>query len=193
MFKDMVKQNRSYRSFDGSYEISKETLTDLIDCARFTPSSVNMQPFQYFISYKPKTNDVIFPLTAWARLLRGFDGPAPGHRPTAYIVICTDKTIGPNVERFRTDVGIVAQTIMLAAVEKGLGGCMIGNYNKEDLAAALHLPENLYPSLILAIGKPDETITLTELEKGGDTKYYRVDGKHYVPKRKLEDIVLENE
>ena len=67
MFKDMVKQNRSYRSFDGSYEISKETLTDLIDCARFTPSSVNMQPFQYFISYKPKTNDVIFPLTAWAR------------------------------------------------------------------------------------------------------------------------------
>lgn len=118
---------------------------------------------------------------------------APGHRPTAYIVICTDKTIGPNVERFRADVGIVAQTIMLAAVEKGLGGCMIGNYNKEDLAAALHLPENLYPSLILAIGKPDETITLTELEKGGDTKYYRVDGKHYVPKRKLEDIVLENE
>ena len=32
----------------------------------------------------------------------------------------------------------------------------------------------------------------TELEKGGDTKYYRIDGKHYVPKRKLEDIIVEN-
>lgn len=192
MLKELVKQNRSYRSFDGSYEISREILLDLVDCARLTPSSVNMQPFQYFLSYKPETNDIIYPLTAWGRLLPDFDGPAEGHRPTAYIIVCTDKTIGPNVERFRADVGIVSQTIMLAATEKGLGGCMIGNYNPEKVAEALNLPENLMPSLILALGKPDETITLTELEKDGNSRYYRINGKHYVPKRKLEDIITEN-
>ena len=87
MLKDLVKQNRSYRSFDGSFEITRETLLDLVDCARFTPSSINMQPFQYFLSYKPETNDIIYPLTAWARLLPGFEGPAEGHRPTAYIIV----------------------------------------------------------------------------------------------------------
>ena len=191
MLNDLVKQNRSYRSFDGSFEITRETLLDLVDHARFTPSSVNMQPFQYYLSYKPETNDIIYPLTAWARLLPGFEGPAEGHRPTAYIIVCTDKTIGPNVERFRADVGIVSQTIMLAAAEKGLGGCMIGNYNPDKVSAALNLPENLVPSLVLALGKPDETIIMTELEKGSDFRYYRDEnGQHYVPKRKLEDITL---
>lgn len=190
MLKDLVKQNRSYRSFDGSFEITRETLLDLVDCARFTPSSINMQPFQYFLSYKPETNDIIYPLTAWARLLPGFEGPAEGHRPTAYIIVCTDTTIGPET-RFRTDVGIVSQTIMLAAVEKGFGGCMIGNYNPKKVSEALNLPENLVPSLILALGKPDETIIMTELEKGGNARYYRDEnGQHYVPKRKLEDITF---
>ena len=190
MLKDLVKQNRSYRSFDGSFEITRETLLDLVDCARFTPSSINMQPFQYFLSYKPETNDIIYPLTAWARLLPGFEGPAEGHRPTAYIIVCTDTTIGPET-RFRTDVGIVSQTIMLAAVEKGFGGCMIGNYNPKKVSEALNLPENLIPSLILALGKPDETIIMTELEKGGNARYYRDEnGQHYVPKRKLEDITF---
>lgn len=190
MLKDLVKQNRSYRSFDGSFEITRETLLDLVDCARFTPSSINMQPFQYFLSYKPETNDIIYPLTAWARLLPGFEGPAEGHRPTAYIIVCTDTTIGPET-RFRTDVGIVSQTIMLAAAEKGFGGCMIGNYNPKKVSEALNLPENLIPSLILALGKPDETIIMTELEKGGNARYYRDEnGQHYVPKRKLEDITF---
>ena len=190
MLKDLVKQNRSYRSFDGSFEITRETLLDLADCARFTPSSINMQPFQYFLSYKPETNDIIYPLTAWARLLPGFEGPAEGHRPTAYIIVCTDTTIGPET-RFRTDVGIVSQTIMLAAAEKGFGGCMIGNYNPKKVSEALNLPENLVPSLILALGKPDETIIMTELEKGGNARYYRDEnGQHYVPKRKLEDITF---
>ena len=190
MLKDLVKQNRSYRSFDGSVEITRETLLDLVDCARFTPSSINMQPFKYYLSYKPETNDIIYPLTAWARLLPGFEGPAEGHRPTAYIIVCTDTTIGPET-RFRTDVGIVSQTIMLAAAEKGFGGCMIGNYNPAKVSAALNLPENLVPSLVLALGKPDEKIIMTELEQGGNSRYYRDEnGQHYVPKRKLEDITL---
>ena len=45
--------------------------------------------------------------------------------------------------------------------------------------------------LIVAFGKPDETIVLTELEEGGSVNYYRdEDDVHYVPKRKLEDIII---
>ena len=87
-------------------------------------------------------------------------------------------------------MGITAQTILLAAAEKGLGGCMIGNFSPEKLSAALSLPESLIPMLVVALGKPDETVIITEVTDG-NTKYYRDDNDvHYVPKRKLEDIVL---
>ncbi|MBO1687984.1 nitroreductase, partial [Clostridium butyricum] len=66
----------------------------------------------------------------------------------------------------------------------------IGNFSPEKLSAALSLPESLIPMLVVALGKPDETVIITEVTDG-NTKYYRDDNDvHYVPKRKLEDIVL---
>ncbi len=88
-------------------------------------------------------------------------------------------------------MGIVAQTILLAATEKGLGGCMIGNFKKEELKSFLQLPSNIEPQLVVAIGKPAENIVLTSVKEDGKTAYYRdEDGTHYVPKRSLEDILL---
>ena len=80
---------------------------------------------------------------------------------------------------------------LLGAVEKGLGGCMIGSFRKPELKALLKLPEGIEPNLAVALGKPAEKVVLTEVGPDGDTRYYR-DGNdvHYVPKRRLEDIVL---
>ena len=45
--------------------------------------------------------------------------------------------------------------------------------------------------LIVALGKPDEKVVITDVPKDGDIGYYRdEDDVHYVPKRRLEDIVL---
>ena len=89
-------------------------------------------------------------------------------------------------------VGIAAQTILLAAVEAGLGGLMIGNFNAEALSSALSLPSHLVPQLVLALGKPAETVVLTEAEPGVSLAYYRdAEDVHYVPKRRLEDVVIE--
>ncbi|HAN44682.1 MAG TPA: nitroreductase, partial [Ruminococcaceae bacterium] len=123
-----------------------------------------------------------------------FKGPAEGERPTAYIIICADKNIAPNVERFNMDVGIAAQTIMLAAAEKGLGGCMIGNYSKEALSDALKLPENICPALILALGKPNEQIILEDAKNEKDIGYYRDENNiHHVPKRTLDELIIHAE
>ena len=88
-------------------------------------------------------------------------------------------------------MGIVAQTMLLAAVEKGLGGCMIGNYDAGQVKQALGLAEHLAPVLILALGKPDETIVITEVGEDGNVNYYRDENDvHYVPKRSLEDLII---
>ena len=191
MLKDLLKKNRSYRGYDESRKITREELEDLVDCARYTPSSVNMQPFKYYLACDEEAVAKIQPLTKWARALPRLTLPHPGHCPTAFIVICQDTALQPAIQRFQKDVGIVAQTMLLAAVEKGLGGCMIGNYNPDEVKRALGLAENLTPVLVVALGKPDETVVLTEVGEDGSTAYYRDEiDVHYVPKRSLRDNLI---
>ena len=189
---DLVIKNRSYRRFDQSTAIPRETLLKWIDTARFTMSSVNIQPLKYFLAFNPETNSKIRPHIRWAGLLSDFNGPGEGENPSAYIVICVDKSIqNATPERFAKDIGIAAQTIMLEASSSDYGGCMIGNLNAGEIAKALALPESWQIGLILALGKPSEKVVLEVLDKGGSSAYYRdACDIHHVPKRKLEDIVL---
>lgn len=189
---ELVLKNRSYRRFDENVAIPLKTLFKWIDTARLTMSSVNIQPLKYFLSYTPETNAKIRPHTRWAGLLRDFSGPADGENPTAYIVICVDKSVmNATTERYAKDIGIAAQTIMLEAAESDFGGCMIGNIDTKEIAAALKLPELWQIGLVLALGKPAEKVVLEVLENGQPSAYYRdADGLHHVPKRKLEDIII---
>lgn len=191
MIKELVKKSRSYRGYDESRKISREELLELVDCARFAPSSVNRQPFQYLLAYEREDLDKIQPLTGWARALPQMKLPHPGKCPTAFIVICQNTDWDPDLNRYLRDVGITAQTMLLAAAEMGLGGIMIGNFSPKKLTETMALPENIIPMLIVAFGKPDENIVLTEVDTGESLNYYRDEqDTHYVPKRKLKDIVL---
>lgn len=191
MFLDIVKHSRSYRGYDSSYTFTKEALMAYVDCARYAPSSVNAQPFRYYLAWEQAEVATLQSATGWARALPELKLPHEGKCPTAFIVICQDMNLGDALPRYQKDVGIVAQTMLLAAASEGLGGCMIGNYSAKIVKELLSLPEHLSPVLIVAFGKPDETIHIVDAEEGGNIAYYRDENDvHYVPKRKLEDIVL---
>ena len=148
-----------------------------------------MQPLKFLVSCEPDRNSAIFPLLAWAGYLQDWPGPVEGERPTGYIVILGDTTVrkGP----FDCDCGIAAQNIVLGAVEKGLGACMIGSVKREKLREALSIPEHLEIILVIALGKPAETVELEAIGPDGDIKYWRDEGGvHHVPKRSLDDILL---
>lgn len=189
MLKDLVVKNRSYRGFDESHTIERETLLELVDLTRFTASSVNLQPLKYYVACEKETVGKIQSLTRWAGALSHLNLPYPGTRPTAFIVICQDNSISASAAMLK-DVGIAAQTITLGAAEKGLGCCMIGSYDTAKLQNALNLPEHISPKLVIAIGKPAETVVLTDAKDGKTTYYRDENGVHYVPKRSLEEILL---
>lgn len=194
MIIDLVKKSRSYRGYNAKRTITKEELMELADCARLCPSSVNVQPLKYYLSWEKEEVSRIQALTKWAKALPQMTIPHPGMEPTAYIVICQDTQIAPNLSQFQKDVGITAQTILLAATEKGLGGCMIGNFKPKEIKECLQLPSFLEPQLLVALGEPAERVVLTEIENGESTQYYRDDQDvHYVPKRKLNDVVVTKE
>lgn len=189
MLKEIILKNRSYRRFHQEIPVGEETLRGLIELARLSPSAANLQPLKYILSSLPAKNGAIFEHLAWAGYLKEWDGPAEGERPAAYIIILGDTTITKN---FGCDHGIAAQSIMLGAAEKGLGGCIIASIKKDNLREALKIPARYETLLVLAIGKPTERVLLEPVGPSGDIRYYRdKDAAHHVPKRPMEELILD--
>ena len=189
MIKDLILKNRSYRRFDTGTPVSLETLRDLVGLARLSASVSNRQPLKYILSCDPQVNAEIFPHLAWAGFLTDWGGPAADERPAAYIIILNDKNVAavPTV-----DHGIAAQSMMLGATERGLGGCMIGSIQKDDLRKTLSIPEQYEIVLVLALGKPAEIVVIDDMGPDGSFRYYRDDQDvHHVPKRLLQDLIVQ--
>jgi nitroreductase len=183
---ELVTKCRSIRRFDAAVPIEEATLKELVSIARRVPSTANRQPLKYVLSCGPTWNLRIFETLAWAGYLK-WPGPDPAERPTAYIVVLLDTNISQSAE---IDVGIAAQTMLLAATARGLGGCMFGALKKEDLAEKLSLPEHLRVQLVIALGKPVERVVLEDLPADRSIKYYRdPDGTHHVPKRAAAELI----
>jgi len=188
MIRDLILKNRSYRRFHQEVAIEPETLRELVDLARLSASAANKQPLKYILSCDPQKNGLIFPHLTWAGYLEDWPGPSEGERPSAYIVILGDTEIS---QSFGCDHGIAAQSILLGATEKGLGGCIIGSIDREGLRKALGIPPRYEILLVLAIGKPRETVVIETVGPDGDIKYWRDDeGIHHVPKRPLDEIII---
>jgi nitroreductase len=186
--KDLVLKTRSYRRFNESHRISHNALKRLINLARLSASGANRQPLKYLIYTSAGDCEKIFPSVVWAAYLKNWDGPTPGERPSGYIIILGDRTIA---DTFGIDHGIAAQSIMLGAVEAGLGGCMIASIKRELLRSALNIPDIYEILLILALGRPAEKVIIDEI-KDNDVKYWRDDqDNHHVPKRSLDELIIQ--
>lgn len=191
MFLDLVKQARSHRGFRQDRKVTRQELEHLVECARFTPAARNDQVLKYYLAEKPETVAAIQPLTKWAGALAELHLPRKGAEPVAYIVICLDGSLAGNPAPYQRDVGIVAQTMLLAAAEMGLNGCMIGSFAAGELREKLGLPEAIKPQLLLALGEGTDRIVMTDVGEDGSTTYYRdAEDTHYVPKRTLEQLIL---
>jgi nitroreductase len=188
MIEELIIGNRSFRRFYENEAVSLETLKWLVNLARLSASAANLQPLKYYLANDPAKNAAIFSCLAWAGYLKDWPGPSEGERPAAYIVILGDQEISRN---FDCDHGIAAQSILLGAREKGLGGCMLGSIQRDRLRELLAIPLHLEILLVLALGKPKEKVVLEEVAAGESIKYWRdAQGVHHVPKRRLEDITM---
>jgi nitroreductase len=188
ILKELILRNRSYRRFYQSERISKTQLLEWVDLARNSASARNAQPLKYLLSTDESLNAEIFDHLAWAGYLTQWPGPDEGERPSAYIIMLYDTRIPGN---YLCDEGIATQSILLGATEAGFGGCIIYSVNRNKLRDTLNLPDHFEIIQVLALGKPKETVIL-EVMKEGDVKYWRDENQvHHVPKRPLEEIIVE--
>jgi nitroreductase len=188
MLKDLIRRTRSYRRFIESEPLTLKDLRELVDLARLSASSANIQPLRFIISVDAKVNKHIFPTLAWAGYLTDWEGPEEGERPSAYVIILGDKRLK---QSFGCDHGIAAQSMVLGATEKGFGSCIIGSVQHRDLKTALSIDDNFEILLVIAMGKPAETVQLETSCNAEDIEYWRDENNvHHVPKRPLIDLII---
>lgn len=187
MLKDLVLKNRSFRRFFQNAQISGNDLLELIELARFTATGANKQSLRFKICNSQTENEIVFSNLSWAGYLPEWSGPVEGERPAAYIIILNDKS---NKVTPQIDVGLASQSILLGAVEKGIGGCMFASINRDRLITALNISTQHEICLVIALGKPKEEVIIVDVVDG-DIKYWRDKDKvHHVPKRKMEDLLI---
>ncbi|MBN2781260.1 MAG: nitroreductase family protein [Candidatus Marinimicrobia bacterium] len=188
MLKDLLKANRSFRRFKPGPALSREDLTDLVDAARLSPSARNAQPLKFILIDTPETCARIFPFCAWAGYLKEWKGPAEAERPTSYIILLGDDAVSRDID---TDAGIACQSILLSAVEKGFGGCILGSIDRPAIRDAFSIDERYTIRYVIALGKPSETVVLDDISHN-DIRYYRDEHDvHHVPKRTLDELIIE--
>jgi nitroreductase len=188
---DLIVGRRSIRRFE-QRPVGAEVLDRCIEAARLAPSGSNLQPLEYLVVEDPEVCERVFPQTAWAGYLE--DGePPPSLRPTAYVFILVNTNIRPSADK---DVGIAAENITLAALEAGVGSCMLGSLKKEHLRDILNIPADRTIALAVALGFPAESPVAEEMRAGREGsahEYYRdEDDVLHVPKRRKRDILHKN-
>ena len=180
----LLKKNRSYRGFDQRHEVSEDELKQIVAASTLVASGMNRQRLRYRLVTKPDAAKVLPHITLGAALPEEHL-PHPGSEPQAFIVVCATEKENKVID---IDLGIAAQSMLLKAVEMGLGGIFILNFRAAAVQQALNLPSE--PIAIIAIGKPAEKIFLVPVHTGSDLNYYRKDGIHYVPKLNADDLLI---
>jgi len=189
MIKELLLKNRSYRRFYQENRISTDDLKSLVELTRYCASGRNAQTLKYVLISEEDKCEEVFKTLSWAGYLSDWTGPKEGERPAAYIIQVNDEKLGKN---FFCDDGITAQSILLGAVEKDLGGCILRAFTK-DLAKIIEVPDEMRVVQVIALGKPKEEVVIDDI-KDGDFKYWRDDKDvHHVPKRTIDELIIKEQ
>ena len=212
----LMLRNRSVRGFDPDRAVTMEELRQIIEVNTRIASSKNQQALRFRPVTAGKDADLVnanIKMGALFRVQRARmaekagisqgnpapyancpDVPFPGTEPQAFILVYGTHAEDPSL---LIDLGISLQSMSLKAVELGLNCLMIRAFNREAIAS-LGGPE-LVPLAVLAVGKSAEKIFLLPTDgkaanlanpDGHPLEYFRSDGVHYVPKLRLEDILV---
>ncbi len=188
--KDMLIANRSYRNYNNDVKVTYEELKDIVELTRYCATGGNIQALRYRIVCDDKEVAEMHKLVKFGALLKELNLPYTGNDPTAYLVICAESENSNNAPH-ATNIGIAAQTMLLGAVARGYGGCMIGNFDKAAATELLDIKEGYHPLLAISLGAPKENCVVRTIRKGEPTAYYRGEGDcHVVPKIALEDLLI---
>lgn len=158
-FIEIAKTRQSCRQYDPSRAVEREKLDSILEAARLSPSACNGQP--YFITVcQGETAKRVAKATQGLGMNK-FATAAPVMLVLSEMPYVASAALGAKVKKndYRSiDIGIVAAYITAEATAQGLGTCILGWLNDEEIRAICGVDGAV--RLVITIGYPKEGDTL---------------------------------
>ncbi|MCA8832724.1 nitroreductase family protein [Hymenobacter pini] len=145
---ETIRKRWSPRAF-ASYPVAPDTLQQIFEAASWAASAMNEQPWRYIYAHHADTE-------AFQQLV---DCLMPGNQPWArnapVLILALAKTQydngTPNGAALH-DLGLANGNLILEATALGLHGHFMGGFDRAKAQETFHLPENLQPAVMIALG-----------------------------------------
>lgn len=184
---DLYTGCRSYRKFLQK-EIPADVYSSILNNLRITHTANNRQLLRFYVIQSEKNRKKMDQLVHFAALLpRELADPQPDEEPMGYIVITQPDPKGVT----DIDVGIASQVICASAWEKGVGSCIMMNFDHEKVEELIQIEENRKAVIVIALGYPAHESTITDVGSDHSLKYHvdPDDNYHYyVPKLPVKEL-----
>lgn len=150
---DVIRTRRSIRKYTAE-DVSDDIVRTLIDAARWAPSAGNLQPWDFIVIRVKETKKRLSKIAYDQQFI--IEAPV-------VIVACTNPMHSSSRYGLRgaslyclMDVAFAIQNILLTAHSLGLGTCVIGAFNEEEVKKILGIPDECRPVAIVPVGYPAE-------------------------------------
>jgi nitroreductase len=141
---EALKTRRCVRAYTGE-PVSREVLTDLVDCGGLAATARNVHPWEFVVVTAPAMLSAIAAETDYGRFI--------AQAAACIVVLCHD------TKYYLEDGCNASQYILLAARAHGLGACWVAGDKKpyaETIRRMVGAPDGCRLISLLAIGHPAE-------------------------------------
>jgi nitroreductase len=147
-YSELIAQRYSVRAYKPD-PVEDEKLQAVLEAARLAPTAANRQPFQLVVLHTAGREGEIGKIYR-----REWFVQAP-----LVIAVCAISSLAwvRESDRFNArmiDAAIVADHLILAAANQGLGTCWIAAFNVDAARSVLQLPDEVEPVVFTPLGYP---------------------------------------
>lgn len=157
----IIENRWSPRAFDPSRPLDQNTLTALLEAARWAPSCMNEQPWRFVVCAKAEHGD------AWESLLGCLaekNQQWAQHAPVLLLAVAMQQfSRNQNPNRWAEyDTGASSMALTLQATALGLVSHQMGGFDVERCRDKFNLPEQCTPMAVIAVGYQAEADALDD-------------------------------
>lgn len=155
---EFIKSRRSIRKFKDT-KIDKETITSILECARWAPSGLNNQPWKVFVVEYPTIKRLLAECTKYSSIIEN----APVN-----FVIFLDKAKSYDRVKDIQGMGAFLQTMLLSIHAFGLGAVWLGEIlnKKENVNELFKLDDEKFELMgVIAMGEIADIKENEEIQK----------------------------
>ena len=150
-FYEIAKTRQSCRSYDAARPVEEEKIAAILESAQLSPSACNGQPYHFSVCRGDAAKAVA--QTTMSMGMNKFAADAPVMLVISEKPYVKSAAVGAKVKKndYRSmDIGIAAAYITAEAAAQGLGSCMIGWFDDDQIRKLCNLDGTV--RLVIAIG-----------------------------------------